>query len=69
MSYKIEVSHRVETKDGKETRNDIVLSKTTSYKQLGMGDIETVFQGGLISFPYKDLESFIKDLQSKLPTD
>lgn len=66
MPYKIAVSHRVETKDGKETRNDIVLSKTTSYYQFGMGNIETVFQGGLISFPHKDLPELIKSLQARL---
>jgi hypothetical protein len=65
MSYKIEVSHRVDTKDGEITRNDIVLSKTTTIKS-GTGGFDHVIQGGYISFPYEDLQILIDDLTAKL---
>ena len=64
MSYKIEISRREEKTNGKVVRDDIVISKTTMYE--GFGGIETVHQGGLISFPYEDLTSFIEDVKAHI---
>lgn len=64
MSYKIEITRRQESTNGKETRDDIIISKVNIYE--GIGGIESVYQQGLISFPTKDLEAVIEQLKEKL---
>ena len=55
-NYKIDVTHRQESKDGEEVRNDIVIYKTNNYL-LGHGSI---------TIPTKYLPELIEQLQNKL---